>query len=161
MGDPDDGHAQLFLEPPHQVHNLCLNGHVQRCGRLVGDEQLGITAQAHGDHHTLAHTAGELVGIVIQARFGPGNADHLEELHGPLARLALAHVEVQFQRLGDLAADGEHRIERGHGILEDHGDAVAANVPQLILTQLEQIAPVKPDFAVNNLAGRLGNQANE
>ena len=101
------------------------------------------------------------MGIVIQARFGPGNADHLKELHSPLARLALAHVEVQFQRLGDLAPDGEHRIERGHGILEDHGDAVAANVPQLILTQLEQIAPVKPDFPVNNLAGRLGNQANE
>jgi hypothetical protein len=34
---------------------------------------------------------------------------------------------VQAQRLGDLVADGEHRVERGHRLLEDHRDAVAAD----------------------------------
>ena len=30
---------------------------------------------------------------------------------------------------GDLPADGQHRVERGHRVLEDHGDLFAADVP--------------------------------
>ena len=33
---------------------------------------------------------------------------------------------------GDLVADAHDRIERGHGLLEDHGDARAAKLAQLI-----------------------------
>ena len=29
---------------------------------------------------------------------------------------------MELQRLGDLVADPLHRVERGHGVLEDHGD---------------------------------------
>ncbi len=99
--------------------------------------------------------------IVVQARVGAGNADHLQQLHGTLARLLLVHVQVQFERLGDLAPDRQHRVERGHRILEDHGDAVAANLAQLVFAQLEQVLTVKPHFAVHDLAGWLWNQANE
>jgi hypothetical protein len=36
-----------------QFEDLALDGHVQRRGRLVGDQQLGLAGQRHGDHHAL------------------------------------------------------------------------------------------------------------
>ena len=57
-----------------------------------------------------------------------GNADHFKELNG--ARLDLRFVValfvVQGQHLVDLVADAEHGVQRGHRLLEDHGDVVAA-----------------------------------
>ena len=41
---------------------------------------------------------------------------------------ALADVLMRAQRLDDLPADAHHRIERVFRILQDHGDAVAAQV---------------------------------
>ena len=57
MGNHDDGHAQFFLQALHQFQNLRLNGHVQRGGRLVGDQNIGLAGQRHGNHDSLAHTA--------------------------------------------------------------------------------------------------------
>ena len=51
-----------------------------------------------------------------------------------IARLRAArrrHAHVQPQHLGDLVADGEHRVERRHRLLEDHRDVLAAQVAQL------------------------------
>ena len=37
-------------------------------------------------------------------------------------RRGARQAAVQHQRFGDLVADGEHRVERGHRLLEDHRD---------------------------------------
>ena len=37
MGDQDDAHVTGLLQILQQVQNLCLNGHVQRGGGLVGN----------------------------------------------------------------------------------------------------------------------------
>ena len=39
--DVDNGHAQLLLQVTDELQDLCLNGHVQSGGGLVGDQQLG------------------------------------------------------------------------------------------------------------------------
>ena len=44
--------------------------------------------------------------------------------------VAAAHA-MQLENLGDLLLDRLQRIERGHRLLEDHGDARAANGAQL------------------------------
>src|SRR5450759_3306038 len=49
-------------------------------------------------------------------------------MHGLLGGLESIHTHMCAQRLADLAVDGQHRIERSHGILEDHGNFLAANV---------------------------------
>src|SRR5450759_518542 len=51
------------------------------------------------------------------------------------------------QRLHDLPADGVHRVERGHRVLEDHGYLVAANLHQLVVAAAEQLGPAKSDRA--------------
>jgi len=47
---------------------------------------------------------------------------------------------VQPIALGHLIADGIGRVERGHRLLEDHGDALAAQPVHLLLGQGGQIA---------------------
>ena len=46
---------------------------------------------------------------------------------------------VDAERLGDLAPDREDRIERGHGLLEDHRETRAAQRPHLALGQGQQV----------------------
>ena len=60
------------------------------------------------------------------------------------------------QRLGDLVADRMHRIERRHGFLEDHADAVAAQCTQALRRCPQQIFAFKeyPTCAGLDLAGR-------
>ena len=47
--------------------------------------------------------------------------------------VARRHALVQPQRLADLLADGQHRVQAGHRLLEDHRDRVAADVAHLRL----------------------------
>ena len=70
---------------------------VQRRRRLVGDQQVGLARQRDGDEHPLAHSAGELVGVVREPVCGLGDPDLLEQrddlLHHRLVRPALAARE--------------------------------------------------------------------
>ncbi len=78
VGDEDDRGAELLAQRPHQLEDLRLDRHVERGGRLVGDEQLRVAGERHGDHHALAHAAGELVRVLLRARLGRGDA-HLAQ----------------------------------------------------------------------------------
>ena len=55
VGDQDDGGVELLLQTADQVEDLRLDGDVERRGRLVGDEQLGVAGQRHRDHRPLPH----------------------------------------------------------------------------------------------------------
>ena len=50
----------------------------------------GLGAQRERDHHPLAHAAGELVRIVVDALLGARDADLLQELERARARAAAA-----------------------------------------------------------------------
>jgi hypothetical protein len=83
MADEQHAHAVLVLQPGQQLHDLALDGHVQRRGRLVGDQQLGLAGQRHGDHHALLLAARQLVRIGLQAALRLGDADLVEQAFGP------------------------------------------------------------------------------
>ena len=78
--DEQQRHAELASQPRQQLEDLRLDGDVERGGRLVGDEQRRAAGERHGDHHALAHAAGHLVRIVVDAPLGIGDADQPEEL---------------------------------------------------------------------------------
>ncbi len=80
VGDHDDRAAELVLQALHQVEDLRLGGHVERRGRLVGDQQVGVVDERHRDHHALAHAARELVRVVVDALLGARDADRLQQL---------------------------------------------------------------------------------
>ena len=120
VGDEDHRHVALALLAGQQVEDLRLHRHVERRGRLVGEQQLGAAGQGDGDHHALAHAARQLVGVLRQAPLGLGDADRPEQGHRVVPGRAAIDAEVVAQALGDLVADLEHRVERRHRVLEDH-----------------------------------------
>ena len=64
-------------------------------------------------------------------RSGFGDVDQAQHLDRLGQRGGAAEPLMQDQRFGDLMADGQHRVERGHRLLEDHRDLVAADLAHL------------------------------
>ncbi len=115
VGDHDDGGFQLLLQVAHDVEDLRLHRHVERGGRLVGDEKIGAAHRRHRDHHALAHAAGKLMRVLPHAVAGFRDAHEVENFQCPLHRLAVRDALVNAQRLDDLGADGHVRGERVSG----------------------------------------------
>ncbi len=113
-----------------QVEDLVLDGHVERRGRLVGEQHPRAACESDRDADALAHAARHLVRVDVEALLGLGDVDRLEERDRDLLGLLLAHVEVIADVLGQLAPDGDDRVERRHRVLEDHGHLGA---PQRLL----------------------------
>ena len=67
----------------HLVQDLALDRDVERGGRLVGDDQVGLVQQRDRDRDALAHAAGELVRIRAA---GARRATAMPTLHQRLAR---------------------------------------------------------------------------
>jgi hypothetical protein len=158
VGDHQDASADLLLEFLEKLQNLRLDGHVQGSCRLVGDEQRGVARQCHCDHDALPLPARELVGVIVQTSGTIADANERQQLGGAGAGGGLPKLCVQPQWLSDLAADREDRVQRGHRVLEDHRDLVAANVAHLLDGHREEITPVQSHGA-GNPGGGDGQQA--
>src|SRR3546814_8399043 len=92
----------MTRRPPRSTRTYTLfpyttlfRSHVECGGRLVGDDQLRLGGQRERDHHTLAHAAGELVRIMVDALFRRRDADIGQQLHGALARSEEHTSELQ------------------------------------------------------------------
>ena len=68
---------------------------------------------------------------------------------------------MRADRLGELAADGQDRIERGHRLLEDHGDVGAAQPPHLALGQRRELAPGEPHLAAGDPRHRFRQEPHD
>ena len=67
----------------------------------------------------------------------------------------LVYFLVDPNGLSDLVADFENRIEGGERFLENHGDAIASNMLQVFLFQLQQVLAGEQDVTPRNFARRL------
>ena len=105
MGDEQHRHAIGLLQPLQQRENLRLHGDVERRRRLVGDEQIGLVGERHGDHHALTLAARKLMRIGAKPRLRVGNADFAEKLDDPPANGGFAAHAVQLENLRDLPLD--------------------------------------------------------
>ena len=119
----------------------------------------GLAGEGQGDHHPLAHAPAEVVRVLLEAPLRLADADHPEELDRSLIRALLAEAQMEHHGLRELQTDGQHRIERGHGLLEHHGDLAAAHTANCVIAHREQIpAPETDRAAFENLAGRMGDE---
>jgi hypothetical protein len=55
-------------------------------------------------------------------------------------------VSVRKDRFGYLVACSHNRVERGHGLLKDHADASAAQLPHFVVSGAIQVSPGKQDL---------------
>ena len=81
VGDVDGRKTVFFLQVADELQDLGLDRNVQGRGGLIADEDLGVAGHGDGDDDSLAHAAGELVGILLGAAFRFGNAYVLQDLH--------------------------------------------------------------------------------
>ena len=91
----------------------------------------GLVGQRHGDHHALPLPAGQLVRIGAQPALRVADADLCQQLEDPRPRLVAAQALVQQQAFAQLLLQRVQRVERGHRLLEDEADVVAADLAQL------------------------------
>ena len=155
MGDEDDAHGELVAQVEDQLEDLVLDRHVERRGRLVGEEQLGVAGERDGDHHPLA---------ACRPRTGagsrPAGARRRECRRGPAARspacgAGACRASVCAARFSSICTrDREHRIERRRRLLEDHRDLAAADPPQRPCRHGEKVLP-PPQHAAGDFAGRM------
>ena len=155
MGDEQKRHAEAALDVLQQLDDLRLHGDVERSGRLVGDEELGLVGERHGDHDALALAAGKLMRIAAEPALRVGNADLGEDLDRPRARRGAGEPAVEEQDFADLLLDGVQRIKRGHRLLEHDGNVVAAHAAHVALGERQQIAAFESNAARRMRRGRI------
>ena len=116
----------------------------------------GLRRERERDHDALAHAAGELVRIVIEAARRGGNAHFVEQLDrarlrlaAPTAADACAIVSTSWR------ADRVQRIERGQRILEDRADLAAADRAHRFVRQIVDAPAGEPDLAAGDASGRI------
>ena len=61
----------------------------------------------------------------------------------------------------DLVAHVVDGVKGGHGILEDHADLVAADVPHFVFALFENVLAVHVHLAAVNFAGRYRQEADD
>src|SRR5262245_35619509 len=161
MGDEQHGHAKPLLDILQKLQDLRLHGDIECRRRLVRNEQVGLVGERHRDHHALAQPARELMRIARQPAGRIRNADLRQQVHGAVARGRTGEPLMQKQDLADLLLDRVQRIERGHRLLEDDADVVAAHVPDLPLAHGEQILALESDFARRMLRRRIRQELHD
>ena len=95
MRNKQNRHPAFVSQFPDQIQNLSLNRHVQCRRRLVGDQQLRVTGQRHGDHDSLLLTTRHFMRIFFQRLNGVGNANFFKQSPGSIERFSAADLLVQ------------------------------------------------------------------
>jgi len=127
VSDEKKSEAELALEAGEEIEDLFLDGDVEGGGGLVGNEQARRAGEGHGNKSALAKAAGKLMRELAGAEDGLGYGGAFEGGKGASAD----GVAIEMRLVGadgffDLCADTEDGVERGHWLLEDHGECAAA-----------------------------------
>ncbi len=148
--DEQHPHAVARLQLLDQLQDLRLRGHVERGGRLVGDEQRGLQHQRHGDDDPLALAARELVRVGGDDALGVGQRHLAHDVEDLRAALGRSEPGMLQQHLVDLPAAGHDRVERGHRLLEHHRHARAAQLAQPLRARLRHVFALEQDAAAGD-----------
>ena len=133
MGDEQHRHAGLALQIAEQLQHLRAQRHIQRRGRLIGQQQLGAAGQRHGQHGALALPTRELVRPGLRALRRLRDAGGRQQLNGLRPGGFHRQPLLELQHLGNLLANAHQGVERGHGLLKDHGHIAATHTAQCML----------------------------
>src|ERR1700738_595827 len=121
MTDEQEGETKIELQILQQVHDLRLDGYIERRNRLVAHDQVRLGGKRPRNPDTLALSAGELMrpsihGVACQAHLVHQRADPRVEVGGRLRQ-----PEVPYGLRNDVA-HAHARIKARKRILKDHLD---------------------------------------
>jgi hypothetical protein len=95
------------------------------------------------------------VRIAAEARLWIRDANSNEQLNRTYLRRLLRHLTVRLDCLNQLLLNAQHRVERGHWVLEDHGNLTAAHLAKLLFFEGGELTPFELDTSTFDAAGRL------
>ena len=139
VGDQHNRCTELVAAPAKQVENFGLNGYVERCCRLVGNNNFRLEHQRHRDNHSLLLAARKLVRKVVDPNVRFRNPDLAENLNRFRSGRFLAQRAVRADSFGNLPAHREYGVQRRGRLLKNHGNINAANCPQPRSAQGEHV----------------------
>jgi hypothetical protein len=151
VGDDDHGRLQFALQFAQQMDDLRLHGDVERRRRLVRQQQRRVHQKRHRDAGALAHAAGEMVRILVDARGRIGDADAAHHLDRELAFLRRVQVAPAVEDVQHLPAVCQHRNLRGHRVLEDDRDLLAPDRAALRFRERQDVLRAEADRAALHL----------
>ena len=126
----------------HEFQNLRLNRNVEGRGRLVGNQNIGFAGQSHGDHNSLTHAAGELKGVLLHAFLRLIDVDETQHFDRTGFGLGAVAVGVQHDCFRKLMANRVGGIQRGHGVLKNDRNLIAANIFHDFFAGADQLGTV-------------------
>ena len=85
--------------------------------------------------------------IRVEAAFRVLDADLVEEIEHARLRRAVRQTAMDLEHLADLLLDGVKRVERGHRLLKNHGNLIAADMAEPVERQRHQILVLESDDA--------------
>ena len=160
MGDQHQRHAALALQAAQQIEDLRLDRDVKRRGGFIGDQQLGVARDGHGNHDPLVHATRQLVRVGPQASLRVRHTHLLKQLDGAaLGRLAV-HTEVDPEGLGQLKTNRKTGVKAGGRFLKNHGHVFAGQAVALFRGQAHQVVTIKAHLAGGDAPG-VGHQAHQ
>ncbi len=149
----------LPAQATQHVEHLGLDGHVERRGRFIGDQQGRVGHQRHRNRNPLTLPAGKLVRILVEAPFRIRNANRAHQLERTSARLGPAQAATVQHELGQLFADSNVRRERIHRVLGHHAGQCATHGREAALARTDQLPALQPGRAQPTTVGREQAQA--
>ena len=161
MGDEQDRHVGVLLQFLEQVQILQLDRYVQGRRGLVGDQHARPAVHGDGADHPLLHATAQLVRILVNPLFGRREFDLAQHLDGLLHDALAAPGALRVDHFGQLVADGEHRVQRGLRVLQDHRDLAPPNLPHLPLALGKKILALQQYLALHGPGGFIGQQAHQ
>ena len=123
--------AALVGQLAHDLQHLADQLGVERRGRLVEQDQLGLHRQHAGDRHALLLAAGQALGIFVDL---VGEADLVEHRPRPLLGLRLGQAQHSARRHAHVVERGQ--VRKQVEALEDEAD-LGALPGQLAIAQMD------------------------
>ena len=160
VGDDQNACAGHVARGFQHVEDLGLHSDIQRGGGLVADQQIGIVGDRDGDDDALALATGQFMGEGSRPPLGLGDADQIQQFDRPCpSRTPRGAALMNLDGLGDLIADGVHRRQRRHRILEHRPDGLPANLRHLLIGKSDELVAVQPHRTGHR--GVFGQQADD
>jgi hypothetical protein len=119
-----------------------------------------VTSSAVVGSSAMRRRGAQLVRVGVEATLRIGDLHQPQHFDGRSARGPPVEMLMSPERFSDLRADGEHWIQRGHRLLEDHGDVLAAARTHLGFGQAQQVDTGKPHLPAGDSA-RWWDQAHQ
>ena len=149
VGDYHQGHAGLAVDVAQQLEDGVRAAGIERGGRLVAEDHLGLAGERAGDGNALLLPAGELAGIALRLLRKTNAVEQLESTGAVCLRHLAGGGE---EREADVVQHGLLRQQAK--VLEDHRHATAIRA-KLLARKRGDVTAIDLDDARRGRSSRL------